>query len=246
MYAVVFLSGRLVADPEVRQYGDSEFVAFRIAANHSRDNVSFFDLTANGELGKEIQSKYRKGDFVQLVANARQRMTEVRGASWNDESRSQRAVNVSSVRFNVTNLIDTGANIVHYSGVLYDDPMLRQTKSGQDVANATLQIDLPNGQKVFRRFAVFGKQAVSLAEYKKKGHPVAIFGAETDSSYEKDGEKRTVVNVTAFQVHWLPGMTREEASTPPSASDELDNLFGGAGEAKDAEEAMEMLFGSSN
>ena len=65
-------TGRLAADPDVRQTRDGKTVArFRVAvAGYKRDDASFLDFEAWGKTA-ELLSQYRhKGDAVGLVAHA--------------------------------------------------------------------------------------------------------------------------------------------------------------------------------
>lgn len=65
-------TGRLVADPDVRQTRDGKTVArFRVAvAGYRRDDVSFLDFEAWGKTADTLGSYRHKGDAVGVVAHA--------------------------------------------------------------------------------------------------------------------------------------------------------------------------------
>ena len=55
----------------------------------------------------------------------------------------------------------------------------------------------------FIRVTVWGPQAESCAQYLSKGKKVAVEGRLTSSTFEKDGEKRYSLEVTANRVEFL-------------------------------------------
>lgn len=65
-------TGRLVADPDVRQTRDGKTVArFRVAvAGYRRDDVSFLDFEAWGKTADTLGNYRHKGDAVGVVAHA--------------------------------------------------------------------------------------------------------------------------------------------------------------------------------
>ncbi|MCQ2486666.1 MAG: single-stranded DNA-binding protein [Clostridia bacterium] len=63
----IFLTGRLVADPELREVGDykAKYVTFAIANNDSgKDNVEFFDIRCWDKLAEFVAGYLKKGSKV--------------------------------------------------------------------------------------------------------------------------------------------------------------------------------------
>lgn len=65
-------TGRLAADPDVRQTRDGKTVArFRVAvAGYRKDDVAFLDFEAWGKTADTLSSYRHKGDAVGLTAHA--------------------------------------------------------------------------------------------------------------------------------------------------------------------------------
>lgn len=102
-------------------------------------------------------------------------------------------------------------NRVTLVGRLTRDPELRHLPSGSPVLQLGLAVngrqkdetgnwvDKPN----FFDVKVFGNQAEMLSQHLAKGRRVGIDGRLDWSSWEKDGQKRSKVEVVAFQVQFL-------------------------------------------
>ena len=109
-------------------------------------------------------------------------------------------------------------NRVTLVGRLTRDPELRHLPSGQPVLQLGLAVngrqrddagnwtDKPN----FFDVKVFGNQAESLSQHLAKGRRVGIDGRLDWSSWETDGQKRSKVEVIAFQVQFLDSRTDGE------------------------------------
>ena len=93
---------------------------------------------------------------------------------------------------------DIGLNYFKYkkgdqtavTNILVAVPSSRPDKDGKDSA-------------VFIPVTIFGKQAELTAEYVDKGQQVAVEGRITVDEWEKDGEKRKRLKVTAERVTFL-------------------------------------------
>ncbi len=101
-------------------------------------------------------------------------------------------------------------NKVILVGRLTRDPELRYTTNGKSVTNFDLAVDRTfkrEGQPDadFFRVAVWGKQAESCANYLSKGRMVVVDGRIEINTYEKEGQKKISVDVTANDVRFLPG-----------------------------------------
>lgn len=96
-------------------------------------------------------------------------------------------------------------------GNLTRDPELRSTGGGTSVCSLSVAVN--ERRKVqgeweeyvsFYDVTVFGNSAESTAQYLAKGSPVAVDGRLTQDRWEKDGQKRSAVQIIADQVNWLP------------------------------------------
>ena len=118
-------------------------------------------------------------------------------------------------------------------GNLTKDPELRYIPSGSAVANFTVAVNRTykdsSGETKeeisFLPVVVWGKQAENCNQYLKKGGAVFIDGNLKQRSWEdKEGQKRSIVEIVAFNVQFLGGRpegtgggTTEE---PPLPSEE--------------------------
>ncbi len=98
-------------------------------------------------------------------------------------------------------------NIVMLRGNWAKDPDLRYTENGRPFALCTLAVDRPAGQNGEEKVADFipvivgGDLAEAVAEQTAKGSAVWVIGALRVRSYQDaNGNKRTTMNVNAFQV----------------------------------------------
>ena len=112
-------------------------------------------------------------------------------------------------------------NRVILIGRLTQDPELRYTASGIQVATFTLALNRSysnkQGEKIeevtFIDIVVWNKQAENCANYLSKGRLVAVEGRLASRSYEdKQGIRRKVVEVVASDVRFLEWGNREDRS----------------------------------
>ena len=103
-------------------------------------------------------------------------------------------------------------NRVVISGNLTRDPELRSTAGGTSVMGFGVAVnerrknnqtgeweDYPN----FVDCTMFGKRAEALEQYLSKGTKVAIEGRLHYSSWEKDGQKRSKLDVTVDEIEFM-------------------------------------------
>ena len=109
-------------------------------------------------------------------------------------------------------------NRVILMGNLTRDPELRYIPSGTAVASFGLAMNrvytTQDGERkedtCFVDIDVWGKTAENCANYLSKGRPVLIEGALQYRSWEtEDGQKRSKLNVRAFNVQFLGGRRME-------------------------------------
>ncbi len=104
-------------------------------------------------------------------------------------------------------------NQVTLVGNLTKDPEPKFTTSGQCVVNLRIATNRKyktgggewKEEVTYIGVEVWGKQAEACSEYLKKGSPVLIEGRLTLKEWEKDGQKRSQLEVTAERVQFLSG-----------------------------------------
>jgi single-strand DNA-binding protein len=117
-------------------------------------------------------------------------------------------------------------NRVVLVGNLTRDPELRFTPAGKPVATFGIAVNrMPytneQGERVegvdFFTVVVFDRQAETTHQYLKKGSGVAIDGRLRYRSWQtEDGQKRSVVEVAAQNVQFLPRGTESAPGGPPA------------------------------
>lgn len=103
-------------------------------------------------------------------------------------------------------------NRVNISGNLTRDPELRQTQGGMAILNIGVAVndrrknaqtgeweDVPN----FVDCVVFGTRAEKLAQFLAKGTKVAIEGKLRWSQWEKDGARRSKLEVIVDEIEFM-------------------------------------------
>ena len=115
-------------------------------------------------------------------------------------------------------------NKVILIGNLTRDPELRYATNGTAWASFGLAVNRVfkrEGQPDvdFFRVSVFGKQAEHCANYLSKGRMVVVDGRIEINTYEKEGQKRTSVDVTANDVRFLPGSGEGKSASSGSKTE---------------------------
>lgn len=118
-------------------------------------------------------------------------------------------------------------NRVNISGNLTRDPEMRATKSGTQILSFGVAVndrrrnpqsgeweDVPN----FIDCVVFGSRANALQRFLAKGMKVAIEGKLRWSQWEKDGQKRSKIEVIVDEVEFLAGQQKAESSPQTNGS----------------------------
>lgn len=115
-------------------------------------------------------------------------------------------------------------NRVNISGNLTRDPELRQTQGGMAILSLGVAVndrrknqqtgeweDVPN----FVDCVVFGTRAEKLAQFLAKGAKVAIEGKLRWSQWEKDGAKRSKLEVIVDEIEFMSrgGQQRQQQQT---------------------------------
>ena len=116
-------------------------------------------------------------------------------------------------------------NRVNITGNLTRDPELRATQSGTQVLHLGVAVndrrrnpqtgnweDYPN----FIDCVMFGTRAEAIQRYLSKGTKVAIEGRLRYSSWERDGQKRSKIEVVVDEIEF---MNSRPAASPAAAVD---------------------------
>ena len=121
-------------------------------------------------------------------------------------------------------------NRVNISGNLTRDPELRQTQGGMAILSLGVAVndrrknqqtgeweDVPN----FVDCVVFGTRAEKLAQFLAKGSKVAIEGKLRWSQWEKDGAKRSKLEVIVDEIEFMSRGGQQRQQQQQTASAEL-------------------------
>lgn len=122
-------------------------------------------------------------------------------------------------------------NQVILMGNLTRDPELRTTPNGQSVCSFSLALNRSykaadgNWQEAtdFVDVVAWSGLGENVAKYVTKGRPVLVSGRLQSSSWEKDGQKRTKVEVVANDVTFLGGKGEAGPSSGSAGSNQNDN-----------------------
>ncbi|MEI6751115.1 MAG: single-stranded DNA-binding protein [Candidatus Saccharibacteria bacterium] len=133
-------------------------------------------------------------------------------------------------------------NQVILMGNLTRDPELRQTPNGQNVCSFSLALNrsYKNSSGDWQEttdyidVVAWGPLGERVAQYLTKGRPCLVNGRIQSSSWEKDGQKRTKVEINAQDVTFLggaggagaprddeAGSSRNAESTKPAKKDDI-------------------------
>ena len=118
-------------------------------------------------------------------------------------------------------------NRVNITGNITRDPQMRATQSGTQILTFGVAVndrrrnpqsgeweDYPN----FIDCVVFGNRAEPLSRFLSKGMKVAVEGKLRWSQWEKDGQKRSKIEVIVDEVEFLAGQQKAESSSQTNGS----------------------------
>jgi single-stranded DNA-binding protein len=101
------------------------------------------------------------------------------------------------------------------SGTLTREPQRRTASNGRDFATASMRVAVEGADAAIASLIAFGEPEVAALLALKQGDSIAIAGRAALRTWEKDGEKRTGLNVTVDRV-----MTAYEAGKQKRAARE--------------------------
>jgi len=109
-------------------------------------------------------------------------------------------------------------NQVNLIGRLTRDPELRQTASGDPVANVRLAVDgRSDNDTLYVDVASFGKGAEAIAQYLGKGRLVAVSGRLVQNEWtDRHDQKRSDLSVVG-NVQFLPDGSKSSNESSPEA-----------------------------
>jgi single-strand DNA-binding protein len=119
-------------------------------------------------------------------------------------------------------------NQVTLMGNLTRDPELRNTPNGQSVCSFSLALNrsykAADGSWTevtdYVDIVAWGPLGERVAQYLTKGRPALVSGRLQSSSWEKDGQKRSKVEVVANDVTFLGGRDGAQGGSGSSGSDD--------------------------
>lgn len=124
-------------------------------------------------------------------------------------------------------------NRVNISGNLTEDAELRSTQGGTKILGFSVAVNDRRQNKATGEWedypnyidcVMFGKRAESLSRYLTKGTKVAIEGKLSYRSWEKDGQKRSKLEVVADELEFMSrGGQQPKASVPQAQDDYYDD-----------------------
>lgn len=123
-------------------------------------------------------------------------------------------------------------NKVILMGRLTADPILETTTNGVSVVSFTLAVQRKvknaNGEYTadFIRCTAWRKTAEFIASYFIKGQMMAAVGELQTSTYEKNGQRHYVVDVSVSEVSFCGGRGGKDESTSPKADTPSISGFG--------------------
>lgn len=122
-------------------------------------------------------------------------------------------------------------NRVSISGNLTRDPELRQTQGGMAILSMGVAVndrvkDKQTGEWVdhanFIDCVMFGPRAEKLAQYLAKGTKVAIDGKLRYSSWEKDGARRSKLEVIVDEIEFMSRGQQQRQQQQTASADLYD------------------------
>lgn len=128
-------------------------------------------------------------------------------------------------------------NRVNVSGNLTRDPQVRSTQSGTTILTLGLAVndrrknpqtgeweDHPN----FVDCVMYGKRAESVSRFLAKGAKVAIEGKLRYSTWEKDGQKRSKLEVVVEEIEFLSQSKADSGRSGAGRDNYSGESYGGA------------------
>jgi single-strand DNA-binding protein len=117
-------------------------------------------------------------------------------------------------------------NVVAMIGNVASEPELRHTSAGKAVCNFRIAVNRPGTETAdFFTVIAWERQAEVVNEYLTTGRRVGVEGRLTYRTWEKEGQKRSTVEIIASRITLLGSRSDGEPAgapgepSPPTASD---------------------------
>lgn len=109
-----------------------------------------------------------------------------------------------------------------FTGFVQKDPELRFMPNGDAVCNVTVKVtprkkkngEWGKGEPSWYRVAIWRAAAEAVAEHIRADDRVIVAGTLEMTTFEKDGVKRSIPEVTAEAIGVIPRMAKPETSKP--------------------------------
>ena len=105
-------------------------------------------------------------------------------------------------------------NVVVLKGRLVRDPDIKTIPSGKQVCDFSIAVNHTKEKASFFNCTAWEKTAETIQKYLHKGDAVLIRGELEQQSWEKDGEKKSVVKINVREFNFLPKGQKSESSEP--------------------------------
>ena len=233
----VTLAGNIANEPELRFTNSGTPVCnFVLAVNRRRSasgKADFIPVAVFGNGGETVANYKAKGHGIKV-----QGRVDYQEYTAQDGSKRQ-AIKVIANKGGVTFLPQGSAisiNHVELMGNLTRDPELLKVGDDIDKANFGIAVDGlarendESDTNYFNAVAWRGLAGV-VAEYKQKGDMVHILGRLSYSQWEKEGKKRSKIEVTTEDIQFLP--TKRGAASANGSESQAAVPAGGVPEETD-------------
>lgn len=224
------IGGNIATDPVLRQTNSGQPVVNFILAINRRNSATgsadFIPVTVFGEEAKTLAEHKAKGHGLLIVGRLSQRNYK------NGQGQTRTAVSVIAGRGGITFLPQKSSisvNNVSFIGNLTKDPGLSIVGSDVEYEKSefSLAVDgMPSGDGEsntdFFDCTAWKGHATAIAKYKVKGDPIYLSGRLQSSSWEKNGNRYSKVEVVAEDTQFLPSKNApaNAAANAPAAQED--------------------------
>lgn len=120
-------------------------------------------------------------------------------------------------------------NTFNFTGRLVYDPELKTTKSGLPVCTWRIAVKDPHKKDTTYYFdcVTWRTQAEFLTKYFRKGDMIAVTGHVSSRTYDKDGQKRSVIEFVTDTLDFCGGggkSSAEQEKPAQAATDDFNEL----------------------
>jgi single-strand DNA-binding protein len=96
-------------------------------------------------------------------------------------------------------------DVITLKGRLTADPVLRTTQTGASIVSFEIRVEPPDGEPTLHNIVAWDRLAEVVAQYKRAGHAVEVEGRPEEITVKpEEGPARTIIEINAFRVEFLP------------------------------------------